>query len=113
ARDPGTRATVLVALATTAASAGSRNDRPASSAGKVSRVPPPAIEFTAPAASAARQSQASPQDRSTSSASDTNLSAATHFGGCPMHRKYRNDAIHLHVTPTPIPSTVSPRRKSG
>ena len=38
-----------------------RGDSPASSAGKVSRVPPPAIELTAPAATAARQSQTSSQ----------------------------------------------------
>ena len=43
---------MLVALATTAASAAPGADSPASSAGKVSRVPPPAIELTAPAASA-------------------------------------------------------------
>src|SRR5262249_38274319 len=38
---------------------------PATSAGKVSKVPPPAIELTAPAASAAKQSQTSSQCKST------------------------------------------------
>src|SRR5262249_44534311 len=71
ARDPGTRATVLVALATTAASAAPSGDSAASSAGKVSRVPPPAVELTAPAASAAKQSQISSQDKFTLSAFDT------------------------------------------
>jgi hypothetical protein len=33
--------------------------------------------------------------------------------GFPMYRKYRNEPIHLHATPTAIPTTVSARRSSG
>src|SRR5262245_32291624 len=56
ASEPGTRATVLVALAITRASAVGRPSpvSAASSAGKVNSVPPPARELTIPAARAER-----------------------------------------------------------
>src|SRR5579872_1287520 len=57
ASEPGTRATVLVALAATAACASPSGARAAVSTGKVSSVPPPAIELTTPAAIAERHNQ--------------------------------------------------------